>query len=342
MSITTTPVLSYRHLMRMTNARGLYEHARDDAPRAAHGFCTDDVARALVVVVREPERSAELDQLTETYLRFVEAAVAPGGRVRNRMNRIGRWTDAASMGDWWGRAVAALGFTAIHAPDPGHRERGLRSFLRTAEQRSPDVRASAFAVLGAAEVVRARPDLLAARTLLAESVAVIPTAPLAAWTWPEPRLRYANATLCEALIAGGDALGSPQLLERGLELLAFLIATETGADGRLSVTGTAGRGPRDLGPLWDQQPIEPAAIAEACARAHAVTGEARWLDGVRLARDWFLGANDSGIPMVDAATGAGYDGLEPSGRNRNRGAESTLAALSTFQHARALGREVGA
>jgi hypothetical protein len=40
--------------------------------------------------------------------------------------------------------------------------------------------------------------------------------------------------------------------------------------------------------------------------------------------------------MIDAVTGAGYDGLTAEGRNENRGAESTLAALSTFQQARRL------
>jgi hypothetical protein len=38
--------------------------------------------------------------------------------------------------------------------------------------------------------------------------------------------------------------------------------------------------------------------------------------------------------MLDAATGAGYDGLEAGGHNLNQGAESTLAMLSTAQHAR--------
>jgi hypothetical protein len=49
---------------------------------------------------------------------------------------------------------------------------------------------------------------------------------------------------------------------------------------------------------------------------------------------WFRGDNDSEISMVDTETGAGFDGLEASGRNENRGAESTLAALSTWQQAR--------
>jgi hypothetical protein len=55
-----------------------------------------------------------------------------------------------------------------------------------------------------------------------------------------------------------------------------------------------------------------------------------------MAAFWFLGDNDSGVAMLDGA-GGGYDGLEPHGRNDNRGAESTLAALATFQRARELG-----
>jgi hypothetical protein len=38
--------------------------------------------------------------------------------------------------------------------------------------------------------------------------------------------------------------------------------------------------------------------------------------------------------MWDEATGGGFDGLTPQGPNLNQGAESTLALISTFQHAR--------
>lgn len=43
------------------------------------------------------------------------------------------------------------------------------------------------------------------------------------------------------------------------------------------------------------------------------------------------GRNDVGVPFFDPSTGAGYDGLTPTGCNDNRGAESTLAALATLQ-----------
>ncbi len=338
--MTGMPVIAapaYRHLARMTTPLGLHEHARFDEPRPEHGYCTDDVARALIVVLREPRQTPALEVLADRYLEFLEHAVVADGAVHNRMNGAGRWTDDAGTGDWWGRAVGALGFALAHAPAQDLRLRAATAFERAATRRSPDVRTSAFAALGAAEAFRARPGLPGAHELLLDAVAVIPTAARSPWTWPEPRLRYANATLCEALIAGGDALDRPELVDRGLELLAFLLDRETGPSGRLSLTGSAGRGPDEIGPLWDQQPIEAAAIADACAVAYRVTGAAAWRDGVGLAWRWFLGENDSDTPMVDLEAGAGYDGLEPGGRNENRGAESTLAALSTYQRAAALG-----
>jgi hypothetical protein len=51
---------------------------------------------------------------------------------------------------------------------------------------------------------------------------------------------------------------------------------------------------------------------------------------------WFLGDNDAGAVMWDAESGGGYDGLQIDGPNRNEGAESTLALISTLQHGRNL------
>ena len=54
----------------------------------------------------------------------------------------------------------------------------------------------------------------------------------------------------------------------------------------------------------------------------------------RPAANWFLGDNDTGAAMWDPDTGGAFDGLEEHGANRNQGTESTLALLSTLQHAR--------
>ena len=47
---------------------------------------------------------------------------------------------------------------------------------------------------------------------------------------------------------------------------------------------------------------------------------------------WFEGANESGQPMWDSHTGGGYDGLGAAGVDRNQGALSTLAVVSTLQN----------
>jgi hypothetical protein len=175
-----------------------------------------------------------------------------------------------------------------------------------------------------------------ARALLAAAAAAVgePTSDKA-WRWPEPRMSYANAALPDALLAAGAALKSPSIVADGLRLLGWLLEAQT-RDGHLSVVPAGGRGPGETLPAFDQQPIEVAALADACARAHRIAGRRLWAEGVELAAAWFLGDNDSGTPMHDPVSGGGFDGLEPTGRNENQGAESTLALLATLQQARSM------
>lgn len=332
---------NYAHLAAMTDNNGLFEHALHDLPRPEHGYCVDDVARALVVVVREPNQSPLLEHLTETYLRFLESALDADGRAHNRMARDGSWEDAATVGDWWGRSVWAFGVASVSAEDTFTRHRAARSFHRAAANRTPHLHSMVFAGLGATEVLLANPGDDAARSLLTSAIEPILRSQSRSWPWPETRLRYANGAVAEAVIGAGQALEDAGILDRGLRLLEFLLEVET-AHGHLSVTGSAGRDRGQTGPLFDQQPIEVASLVDACARAFAATSDARWLAAAQLGFDWFLGNNDGNVVMLDELTGAGYDGLHRSGRNDNRGAESTLAALSTWQHARRISLLVGA
>ncbi len=327
----------YTHLAALSDGIGLFEHALLEAPRPEHGYCVDDVARGLLVTVREPDQTPLLAGLTETYLRFLLSALDASGKCHNRMNQAGEWTDAPELGDWWGRAVWGLGTAAVLAPLPLTRRRALRGFITASGQRSPHLRAMAYAAIGASEVLLAYPNNSHARGLLRDSIHHLRSARSSEWAWPEDRLGYGNGSVVEALIAGGAALRDDDVIESGLTLLRFLLEIEH-RDDHFSVTGTDGRGRRDTEVQFDQQPIEVAALADAVARAFDVTGDREWLAPLELAWSWFDGRNDSGIAMFDPTTGAGYDGLERDGRNENRGAESTLAGLSTYQQARRLGQ----
>ena len=87
------PAPSYRHLAALSDDIGLFEHAEYDQPRLEHGYCVDDVARGLLVCAREPDQDEDVARLTETYLRFIEGAIAPDGSLHNRRNVEGAWTD---------------------------------------------------------------------------------------------------------------------------------------------------------------------------------------------------------------------------------------------------------
>jgi hypothetical protein len=321
----------FDHLYRMSDSRGVFEHARYDEPRPEHGYCLDDVARALVVVCREPYPSPKLHLLGRRLLDFTVSALQADGACHNRMDATGAWTDRPAIGDWWGRALWGLGVAAVHAPTPAMRGRALLGFRTAARRRSPHLRAMAYAALGAGELLLARPDEAAARQLLLDVVAAVTgNAADLHWPWPEPRLTYSNGTIVEALLVAGEALTDRAVQRRGLYLLQFLLGMEVRHD-HLSLTPVGGRGPSDPQPCFDQQPIEAAALGAACARAYESTGDTRWLDGLQVSWAWFLGDNDACVPMVDPGTGAGFDGLQRTGRNLNQGAESTLAALSTAQ-----------
>lgn len=330
MKRTGAPAPRFEHLVHMTTSDGVFEHALHRSPRREHGYCLDDVSRALIVTVRQPGASPTLRGAMRTYLAFAEQAQDASGAFRNRRGTGGDWSGRATTGDHWGRALWSAGTTSDLAH--GHvAVRALAVAERALRARSRWPRAMAYAALWAAEVLREHPGHRVAIHMLTDAREVLRmTGGDPSWPWPEPRLTYANAVLPEALIAIGDCLGDPAVLDEGLSQLAWLLDLQT-RDGHISVIPAGGWAPPEPLPGFDQQPIEVAALAEAAWRAHQVTGDVGWLREVDLCARWFLGGNDVGLRLYDHSTGGCADGLHADRTNRNQGAESTLAALSTLQ-----------
>jgi len=330
------PEPNWAHVARLSDDTGLLEHARNAIVRREHGYCVDDVSRGLLVASRERQPTAQVAGLAERYLAFLTHAQGPDGAFRNRLSYDRRWLDEPSTGDWWGRALWGLGTAAARSTVPWIRAEAREAFLLGVQQRSAWPRAMAFAALGAAEVLRADPRESRAAELLGDAATVIGVPGSdPEWVWPEPELTYANPALAEVLIQAGDLLGDEALLTDGLRMLAWLCRMQEHR-GHLSTVPVGGWRPGVPKHRHDQQPIETAATADACATAVAVTGDERWDAPLFQAIAWFLGDNDTGTVMYDPLTGGGYDGLKPDGPNLNQGAESTLALVSTLQHARTL------
>lgn len=335
---SSLPAPRFDHLTHMTHALGLWEHAELTTPRVAHGFCTDDNARALIVVSRDPTPARELDALAATYLAFVLDARRPDGRFHNRRDPAGGWADEVGSDDAQGRAWWSLGVVARHGRQPWMRQAGVAAFATCGDVGSVHLRANAYAVLGAAELLAVVPDHGRAIELIRRSVAPITAAAGGHIPWFEDRLTYDNARLPEALLAAGTTLRDRGLVRTGLRLLTWLVAVETDSD-HFSFTPDRGWAPGEPRPAFDQQPIEAVAMAEACQRAWTITGDDAWRERGLQAVRWLLGANDVGVALYDPASGGTRDGLMVDGVNENQGAESTLAGLGALQVAAAFGAD---
>ncbi|MEV6303975.1 glycosyltransferase [Actinoplanes sp. NPDC051861] len=330
------PEPRWDHVFRLSDDTGLLEHARNAIVRREHGYCVDDVSRGLLVACREPRPWPELIRHAERWLAFLTHAQGADGAFRNRMSYDRQWRDEPSFGDWWGRALWGLGTAAARGGTGWIRREARNAFQQGVRCRSPWPRAMTFAGLGAAEVLRADPRDRDAAQLLGDAATVIGVPGSDPdWVWPERELTYANPALAEVVVAAGDLLGDESLLADGLRMLSWLCDTQE-HDGHLSTVPVGGWRPGAEKHRHDQQPIEAAATADACATAAAVTGDERWDAPLFQAIAWFLGDNDTGSVMYDPETCGCYDGLKADGPNLNQGAESTLALVSTLQHARTL------
>jgi hypothetical protein len=321
------PDPSFAHLYALSDGRGTFGHAAE----TDHRYRTEDAACALVAICREDEPPTVLVEVARASFRLLADAQDIDGTVRTQRSSRGRWQGERHAGDAWGRSVGAFAAAAGHGPDAWMREAGLTHARRALMARSTSVHAMAHAALGAAAMVGLDPHHLPTRALLTDAVAAIGAARSdPAWPWPADRLDGIDAVVPDALVAAGGALGRPDVVDDGLALLGWLVERQT-VSGHLSPTPVGGSGPGDPVTGFDQRPADVAALAAACARAAAVTGDRRWIAPLDLAWRWFAGDNDLDVPVWDADTGGCADLLKRSGPTADQGAEATIALISTLQ-----------
>jgi len=321
-------------MVAMTDDVGMFQHARFDIPNRSFGYCTDDVARALIVAI-EATRDRATEQagakLATTYLAFLLDAQLPDGGFHNFMGYDRRWQDHRGTADTLGRAIWGLGHCVARAPRDAWR-RVAREQLDAALPHLaglPHLRSLAYAALGLAALATAEPGDARITTALRAAVTPISAAYRATatpdWRWCEEMMTYDNARLCEALIRAGVVLGDHTLLREGTEMLAFYAGVVV-EDGTFAPIGNDGWYPRG-GPRarFGQQPLEAAALVSAALAACATTGDARYRVLAEIAGDWYFGRNTHHFLMV--TNGGCRDGIDTTGVSPNMGAESTLAYL---------------
>jgi glycosyltransferase involved in cell wall biosynthesis len=341
------PPLVLDHLWRLTDDTGVVQHATFDVPNRDEGYCTDDVARTLALLVRaedlgvDPRRAS---RAAATCAAFLGHAFLPAtGRFRNFLSYDRRWLDEGGSADCQGRALAALGTCIGRSRRAGLRRWAAELFEPTlaALAATDSPRAWALGIVAIQEYMRRlhgnRRAAETRRDLVARLLDLRGRAAGPDWPWIEDVVAYENARLCQALVLAGRWTGDHAALDAGLEMLDWLCGLQRSKHGRFAPVGCRGflrRGGESA--AFDQQPIEAEAMVAACIEAHHATGAPVWLDRAWAAFDWFLGHNVLGLAVCDPATGGCRDGLLEDRVNENRGAESTIAWLSALVEMRSL------
>lgn len=342
------PEIKLEYLRRMTDGTGMLQHAKYTVPDRTHGYCVDDNARALIVAVTMQDMqplTAGLRDLTAIYLSFLDYAFnAEAGRFRNFMSYKRRWLELTGSVDSHGRALWALGIAVALGRDRGQVGFAVELFQRAlnAVEHFTSPRAVAFALIGIHAYLSRNGDdgrVLDARKILAERLMGWFRHPASEdWPWCEDMLTYDNARLPQALLLCGQSLADGEMSDMGLRTLEWLTRVQTDATGNyFAAIGNQGwfsRGGEKA--RFDQQPIEAAAMVDACIEAFNCTQDEQWVANAYRCLNWYQGENDLGLVLCDYATGGCRDGLGAQGVNENQGAESTLswlmALLAVYNH----------
>jgi glycosyltransferase involved in cell wall biosynthesis len=332
------PELKLDHLFRMTDATGIFQHASFTVPNFGEGYCTDDNARALVLLLMLQglgQNSSRINAHATTYAAFLNHAFnRTTGRFHNFMSFDRRWLDEVGSEDCQGHALWALGLCV--------RQAGHGSFQLLAaelfEQALPiagtftSPRAWAFTLIGIDEYLRRfsgdRRASQIRESLTAKLMQRYADAGDDEWQWFEEVVSYANAKLPHAMILSGRCMNNQPMIDLGLKTLRWLVKVQTSTAGALQPVGSNGFYPRgQQRALFDQQPIEAQVTVSACIEAFRATNDMFWVAEARRAFEWFLGRNDLGLALYDPTTGGCRDGLHMDRVSQNQGAESSLAFL---------------
>jgi len=328
------PEPSLEHVIKMTDDTGVIQHAKFTIPNRAHGYCTDDNARAAIAMVKYyaqyPDPKAL--RLLDIYLSFLMYAQEPDGRIRNFMDFDRRWWETEPTHDAFGRALWAFGTILAGPPSPPYLCVVKDCFDRAiglVQKQSP--RGRAYCILGLCDYLKQFPgasDIKREIELATDSLlALYRKSRRPDWGWFEEILTYDNAVLPHALFVAGKALANDEYIDVATRTAGFLLDTTFDGD-HFSFIGCRGWYERDrTRAAFDQQPIDAAATIMMLRAAYDATANARYLALQRTAFDWFLGANDLRIPLYDFHTKGCSDGLMPGGVNGNQGAESLVSFL---------------
>ena len=324
-----------RHVIRLTDNIGIYQHALYGLPNYHEGYCLDDNARALLAMTLSAEKGFEDETLllAEVYMSFIHFMQEKNGWFHNFLSFERKIVDDECSEDAYGRTMWALGklissdsFSSLKAPAE---EIFIRALHHARDLRY--TRGMANTIIGLRYFLDKFPFHNEAyelfQLLTSKMIGQYQMNNDEKWQWFEDTLTYDNGILPLALLHSYAVTGDEEVLSIVKESTAFLERELMGKD-YLSLVGSNGWYPKGKEKCsYPQQAIDAMSMVLLFSALAQQAPDAQYRENMMKCYRWFFFENDMGISLYDRNTQGCYDGLEDYGINRNQGAESTLAAF---------------
>ncbi|MDA3883524.1 MAG: glycosyltransferase family 4 protein [Bacteroidales bacterium] len=329
------PPFSLEHIKRLTDDTGIIQHAKFGIPNLKEGYCIDDNARALLMVLMTYQQKKDKIalNLTPIYLSYIHYMQNEDGTFRNFLSFSRNFLDEVGSEDSFGRTIWALGYLLNNPPNDSYYQTGKIIFFDAAKnfEKINSIRSIANTMLGISHYLKSNPSddsmIETLNTLAGKLIKQYEENSSPDWKWFEPLLAYDNGILPLALLHAAEILKNEKISAIALETTNFLSEIML-KDGYLSIIGNEKwykkGGERSL---FAQQPLDALAMVLMYRQAFQLTKEREFLTKLFSCFMWFLGENDIRMTLFDFETNGCCDGLESYGINRNQGAESSLAYL---------------
>ena len=329
------PPFSLAHIKRLTDDTGIIQHAKFGIPNLKEGYCLDDNARALLMVLiayRQTKNSLALE-LSPIYLSYIHYMQNKNGTFRNFLSFNRNFLDEVGSEDSFGRTIWALGFLLGNAPNDAYYQMGRLVFFEASQnfENLKSIRSIANMMIGVSHYLKSNPSDDAMkerlRVFATKLVNQFEECSTKDWRWFEPLLAYDNGMIPLALLHAAEILQDEKITSVGIESMNFL-SSVTMKDGYLSIIGNKEWYKKDgERSLFAQQPIDALAMILMYHQAFHLTKDKEYIKKLYTSFMWFLGENDLRMSLYDFETKGCCDGFEKYGVNRNQGAESSLAYL---------------
>jgi glycosyltransferase involved in cell wall biosynthesis len=335
LDLLALPPFLLDHVQRLTDDTGIIQHAKYGIPNLKEGYCLDDNARALLMVLMTYKRNKHplALKLSPTYLSYINYMQNPDGTFRNFLSFNRNFLDEVGSEDSFGRAIWALGYLLGNAPNDAYYQTGREIFFDASPNftKLKSIRSIANTMVGICHYLKSNSTdegmIEVLRQLAQRLLTEYELSRTDEWRWYESLLAYDNAFLPLAMLHAAEFLNNEKVNRVAMESMEFLSGI-TLKNGYLSIIGNEKWYQKDgENSMFAQQPLDALAMVLMFHQAFSLTGDQTYIKQLYTCFMWFLGENDLRIGLYDFETKGCCDGLESYGVNRNQGAESTLAYL---------------